>query len=144
MKQLWKLISIGSISGIILGIFLKLVERSTGETVYVLLLNVDYIPVIKDWNMQEAAEFGLHLVVSVLLVLCIYYLFKRYKLQNQMLPYIIVNIVIGYFLFFTTQFSDRTPDLADKMAFSFWIIGHLIYGLIVWKLVKFLLMEKER
>lgn len=143
MKRLWKLISVGVISGFILGGFLKMVEHDTGKAVYVLLLNVDYIPVIKDWNMNEAVEFGLHLLVSVLLVLCIYFLFKRWKLQNQILPYIIVNVLIGCVLYFTTQFSERTPDLTDMTALMYWIVGHLMYGISVWVLVLLLVEKRE-
>ncbi|MCM3398769.1 MULTISPECIES: hypothetical protein [Oceanobacillus] len=144
MKRLCNLISSGIISGLVLGIFLKMVELFTGKAVYVLLLNVDYIPIIKEWNMHEAIEFGLHLIVSIILVLCIYFLLERWKLQNQMLPYIIVNVLIGCILYFTTQLSERTPDLMDRTAFLFWAVGHLIYGVVVWLLIQLLLREKER
>ncbi|CAM3958823.1 hypothetical protein [Mesobacillus zeae] len=57
----------GLVSGVFLGLFLKVIEFSTSEKVYTLLLNVDYVPVLKRYQFSELVEFVLHLIVSVVL-----------------------------------------------------------------------------
>ena len=59
-------------SGVALGLFLNLIESVIGLKVYTLLLNVDYIPILKNFKLSELIEFLLHLVVSVVLSLVIH------------------------------------------------------------------------
>lgn len=54
-------IYIGLISGILLGLFLKLVENITGILVYTLLLNIDFIPGVGAIKWTEPIEFIFHL-----------------------------------------------------------------------------------
>ena len=49
LKGLW----IGFWSGLILGLLLKWIQSVTGEQVYTLLLNVDFIPLIGDVQWSE-------------------------------------------------------------------------------------------
>ncbi|PAV31471.1 hypothetical protein CIL05_02110 [Virgibacillus profundi] len=135
MKILMKLIAAGLISGITLGGFLKLVEGISGKFVYVLLLNVDYIPIVRDWQMNEIIELTLHLIVSILLVIVLYYLFKVMNIHTKIYPYVVVNMLVGGVLFLTTAFSQRTPEITDIAAFIYWIVGHLIYGAVVGSLL---------
>src|SRR5699024_1434212 len=51
MKRFSKLLGIGIISGLILGSMLGIIQRFTNKKVYLLLMNVDYIPIVKDWNV---------------------------------------------------------------------------------------------
>lgn len=126
----------GIISGIFLGAFLWLVQRLTSLKVYTLLVNVDYIPVLKEWNMGSFIEFSLHLIVSVLLVFMLYEIFKRMSMAYSLLPYVLANGAIGLFLYGTTAFSQRTPDLFDFYSLSYWLLGHLLYGVVVALLIK--------
>lgn len=131
MKVCIKLIVPGVLAAFVLGGFLKIVEQITGETVYVLLLNVDYFPIIKDWEMNEILDFSLHVFVSIGLVIILYWVFNRLGVSRNIYPYVIANLMIGFTLFFTTAFSNRTPDILDVAAFTYWIVGHLIYGVVV-------------
>ncbi|MGO1751872.1 MAG: hypothetical protein ACTHYV_05225 [Psychroflexus sp.] len=48
MKALTNLFTIGFIAGIVLLLFLKVVMLTTGNSAYFLLLNFEYVPVVKD------------------------------------------------------------------------------------------------
>lgn len=130
MKRL-SLAFIGIISGLYLGAFLWVVQIITTINVYTLLINVDYIPVLKDWNMHPITELVLHIIISVIVVFVLYAIFKRWGMQYRILPYVLANGVIGVLLYGTTAFSTRTPEVLDYFAIFYWILGHLLYGLIV-------------
>ncbi|GAB3048488.1 hypothetical protein [Virgibacillus ainsalahensis] len=132
MKAFLKLVAIGIIAGGILGVFLKLIEKVTDKPVYTLLMNVDYIQVLKDAQLNARMELLLHLIVSVLLVIVLYFVFQKYGVHLKVSSYIVSNAGIGVLLYGITAFSDRTPDLLDLQAFLYWISGHLIYGAVVW------------
>src|SRR5690625_6560625 len=69
MKHFSKLLGIGITSGLILGGVLGIVQQFTNKKVYLLLMNVDYIPIVKDWNVGPVMGFIFHLIVSVAVVL---------------------------------------------------------------------------
>lgn len=58
-------------------------------------------------------EFGLHMVVFLILVPILYYSLRQIGREQSVLAYILVNGLIGAILYVTTSFSDRTPDIAD-------------------------------
>ena len=121
------------VSGVVLGLFLKIVEYVTDTRVYTLLLNVDYIPVLKDYHFPEGIEFSFHLIISLLITSCLFILRNRLNWTNTaLLVYSTISqLVIGCVLFPTTILSDRTPAITDALAFAWWLIGHILYGLIV-------------
>lgn len=131
MKLLIKLILAGVFSAFILGGFLKVVQQVTGKAVYTLLLNVDYFPIVQNWQMGETMEFLLHVITSVILVLVLYVGIGKIGVKRKCYPYILANLAIGGVLFLTTAFSVRTPDIMDIVAFIYWMAGHLIYGIVV-------------
>ncbi|MFD1037000.1 hypothetical protein ACFQ3N_00975 [Virgibacillus byunsanensis] len=131
MKLQYRLLIVGIVAGLILGGFLKVIERLTGEKVYILLLNVDYIPVLKNWEMQESIEFLLHIVVSSILVFVLYYALDSIKVTHKTSLYIFLNTVIGMALFLPTSLSVKTPSVTDMEAFLYWTSGHVLYGLVV-------------
>ena len=142
MKLFIKIFSIGIISGLILGGYLKIIEWFTGKKIYVLLMNIDYFPVIGRMEINAVTEFGLHLFVSVLLVFVIYFLFLKWNIVTRSLPYILGNALIGGILYITTILSERTPAIDDLSALTYWICGHILYGIIVWFLVVNLIVKK--
>ncbi|EMF46457.1 hypothetical protein B481_2218 [Planococcus halocryophilus Or1] len=75
LKGLW----IGFWSGLILGVLLKWVQSVTGEQVYTLLLNVDFIPVIGDVQWSEVTEFIFHMSISLVIGIVFVFLAKRRK-----------------------------------------------------------------
>ncbi|MFZ3579193.1 hypothetical protein [Virgibacillus sp. DJP39] len=141
MKRLLTLIGIGSLAGVALGYFLKWIQIISGEKVYVLLLNIDYMPLLGSWLTTEIAEFTLHVCVSIILVIVLYYSIKKLNLRQNLLIYILMNIVIGVLLWGTTTLSNRTPEFGDVTAFFYWLTGHALFGSIVGLLIKLVKTE---
>jgi hypothetical protein len=131
----------GIISGVVLGLFLKSVELASGKKVYTLLLNVDYIPFLKEIKTSELLEFCLHLVISIFVVIVLCYFLQRKEWTNPKKKWFVLwlSLAIGVSLYPTTMLSERTPEFTDLYAFLFWMGGHGIYG---W-LLSFLLTKKE-
>jgi len=128
----------GLISGIALGLLLKLMEEVTQKKVYTLLLNVDYIPLLKEYKFSEVIEFSFHLLISVILSILLF-LFLRQKnwaAKHNMYFVIIVSLIIAILLYPTTTFSQRTPALSDWAAIFYWLLAHLLYGSILGVLLR--------
>lgn len=127
----------GLLAGILLGLFLKFVESATGLKVYTLLLNVDYIPILKDIKVSEIIEFLLHLIVSVVLgvLLHINLIKKDFPIKQKVRFVVKVSLLIGLFLYPTTMLSDRTPEITSAYSFFFWMVGHGLYGIVLGKLI---------
>lgn len=138
IRQIIKLIIIGIISGVLLGALLKGIDIITGKKVYILLLNVDYIPIIGEIAMPEWVEFILHLIVSIGLVIVLYYCIEIVRLKNIVLVCTITCGVIGAGLYLTTALSTRTPELTDGISFIYWFISHILYGIIVGLMLKYI------
>ncbi|WHX42795.1 hypothetical protein QNH36_11960 [Mesobacillus sp. AQ2] len=127
----------GLLAGNLLGLFLNLVESVTGLKVYILLLNVDYIPFLKDIKVSEIIEFLLHLIVSMVLgvLLHIYLIKKDFPIKQKVRFVVKVSLLIGLFLYPTTMLSDRTPEISSAYSFLFWMVGHGLYGVALGKLL---------
>lgn len=126
-----QLVWAGIAAGIILGLILNMVEHFTSYKVYTLLLNVDYVPVLKELQLSDLTEFMLHLLISVLLsmALTLFLQQKAWSRKRSMSFVILVCLAVGLLLFPTTALSVRTPALSDLAALAFWLTGHLAYGL---------------
>ena len=138
MTQL-KTVMDGLISGVVLAFFLKMVEETTPYKVYTLLLNVDYIPFINRYDLPEVIEVILHLAVSIVLVAVLQAVFIRKKRTSpkQIVVWSIVScVIIGFILFPTTTLSNQTPSLTSIPAWSYWLLGHFIYGIVVGYLLR--------
>ena len=137
MNNMLRPITASLLAGILLGLFLKFVEPVTGLKVYTLLLNVDYIPILKDIKVSEIIEFLLHLIVSVVLgvLLHIYLINKEFPIKQKVKFVVKVSLLIGLFLFPTTMLSDRTPVITSAYSFFFWMVGHGLYGIVLGKLI---------
>lgn len=123
----------GIISGVALGVFLKIIENVTGIKVYTLLLNVDYVPVLNKVELTEWAEFTLHLIISIMLSITMQYYLqqKKWAKKEKVKLVMVVSLVIGLLLYPTTILSERTPELTDLNAFLIWMTGHGLYGVIL-------------
>ncbi|WP_339292504.1 hypothetical protein MKY48_06105 [Paenibacillus sp. FSL W8-0187] len=121
----------GITTGILLGLFLKIVEHFTSLKVYTLLLNIDYVPVLNELKLSEIIEFALHLIISVLLsiALAVFLKQKNWTRWRSLSWVSLVCLAVGLLLYLTTILSDRTPELSDLAALLFWLAGHLLYGI---------------
>ncbi|GIP06425.1 hypothetical protein JNUCC32_19765 [Paenibacillus sp. JNUCC32] len=134
MRGIWKLnrpVWAGIAAGILLGLFLKIIEHITSLEVYTLLLNVDYVPLLNELKLSELVEFALHLVISVLLsiALAIFLKQKNWSRRRSLFWVSLACLAVGLLLYPTTVLSDRTPELSDPAALLFWLAGHLLYGI---------------
>lgn len=130
---------IGLISGVILGLFLKVIEVLTQVKVYTLLLNVDYIPYLNTYTFPEVVEFTFHLVISVLLGILFMWVAEHFSWEKEQVMFRVVmtSFLIGLFLFPTTALSTKTPPITSIEAIIYWLFGHLLYGCVVsWLMVK--------
>lgn len=130
---------IGVFSGVLLGVLFKWIEKIADLKVYTLLLNVDYLDFITNLNLNEFGDFSLHLIVSIILVIAIMILIqiKKWNAKQIVWHVIWINALIGILLYpMTTVLSDRTPDLFDIGAFSWWTIGHVLYGIVLGVILK--------
>ncbi|PIC70024.1 hypothetical protein CSV77_11115 [Sporosarcina sp. P16b] len=125
---------IGIITGVFLAIFFKIIQSITGHKVYTLLLNVDYIPIVKEYVFPEVIEVFFHLIVSVILCIILVILYDKssgFIRHHAVLFPFLVNSIIGLLLYPTTSFSDRTPSVTNIISLSWWLVGHAVYGFFV-------------
>jgi uncharacterized membrane protein len=130
-KQLIKkAVLAGIVSGVFLGLFFKGVEEATLIKVYTLLLNVDYVPVIKNYSVPEMIEFIIHLVISVVISIgfLLFYSKRQTSSEKRILSMVLVSLLIGILLYPTTVLSSRTPSITSISASSYWLLGHMLYG----------------
>ncbi|WLR57214.1 hypothetical protein LC048_10315 [Mesobacillus subterraneus] len=124
--------------------FLKLSQSITSIKVYTLLLNVDYIPILKDFKLSEVVEFGLHMVIAIVLAFGLNFYITRKNFQKETISRFVirVSLIVGLLLYPTTLLSERTPPITSANAFLFWMAGHWIYGFILGRVLS--LKEGER
>ncbi len=125
-------LSIGVISGFILGFFLKGVQITTGSKVYTLLLNVDFVPIIGQRNWPEWIEFTFHLVISCIIgVIYIWMTTRdfRFQLKNWKVAFIVWTSTSLLFIPLTFLSLKTVPEVDDPYSISWWIFGHFIYSI---------------
>ena len=121
------------IAGIFLGFFMKWLQDVTGYKVYTLLMNVDYIPILKEYIFPAWIEFTFHLIIAVILAYAIVWVaWKKHYTRKQLIRFtIVVNIIIAIALYPTTSLSDRTPALFSFPSFGLWLVAHIAYGIVL-------------
>lgn len=117
----------GAVSGIVLGLVMKLLELAAGKDVYRLLLSVEFVPLLPD-AMPEPAEFALHLLVSLPLGIVYLSLLSVWRTPLR-LGFWMGGLLAACTWIPLTQLSERVPALQDWAALTFWIAGHLVYGI---------------
>ncbi len=112
---------------------MKFIQSITSLKVYTLLLNVDYIPFLKELKLSEVVEFGLHMVISIMLAFVMNFYISRKEFGKEAIHRFVirVSLIVGLLLYPTTLLSDRTPSITNAYAFAVWMAGHWIYGLVL-------------
>ncbi|MED4237605.1 hypothetical protein [Priestia megaterium] len=125
-------ISIGMLSGIILGLCLKWIEWLTGKQVYTLLLNVDFIPIIGPIQWPEWVEFVFHLLIAAAIGIVFVYIVG--KLNNMSIrkivlcSFLLTLPTIPLYFPLTLLALKPTPAVDDAVAIFYWTAGHLIFS----------------
>ncbi|SIS47700.1 hypothetical protein SAMN05421687_105135 [Salimicrobium flavidum] len=124
---------IGTIAGAALGAFLYGIEKLTGLSVYTLLINVDFIPVVRHAMGNPFLELLLHFVVSWTIGVVFVYLLDRWNKQKSpfrfALSAFLSLVAAATYVPLTILAVQPTPAVTDIQAVSYWLAGHAIYGL---------------
>jgi len=129
-----RVLCIGSISGIALSAWMYLWQQITALKVYTLLLNVDFIPFIRqvDWNDYMLNFF--HIIISWAIVL-IYILLNKKRGRSRWLIGIGLSLCAACVYFPLSLLANQpVPSVDNWWAIIIWFSGHLLYGLLVVKL----------
>ncbi|WP_228548273.1 hypothetical protein [Sporosarcina obsidiansis] len=136
MKQFRILLLTGVIAGIVLALYLKVIQLLTGNQAYILLFNFDYVPVIQDWEPQLLIGYLFHFLTCIASAVVLFYLLRFVHLEFRIWPYVLVYTVGGGILFSLTGLSDQPPAITDGAAWFYWTMAHAVFGLIVGSLIK--------
>lgn len=129
-----RVLCIGGISGIALSAWMYLWQHITAIKVYTLLLNVDFIPFIRqiDWNEYMLNFF--HIIISWAIVLVYFVLKKKLGISRWLLA-IGLGLCTAFVYFPLSLLANQpVPAVNDLSAIIIWFSGHLLYGLLVVKL----------
>lgn len=136
MNRITRLTTIGVVSGFVLASFLMIIHILTGNQAYILLFNVDYIPVLKDIWSQPGIGIVFHFVFCVISVVALFYVLCLWHLEKRWFMYVLVYVFGSGGLFFLTALSNLAPDAGDFGSWLYWTSAHLVYGIIVGLLIK--------
>ncbi|SHN73834.1 hypothetical protein SAMN04487896_3316 [Paenibacillus sp. ov031] len=118
----------GLTSGLVLGFFLKALQTYTGEKVYTLLLNIDFVPWLPP-TLPEYIEFVLHLIVSI--IIGNFYIWWIQRSGHPISKGVLIGALSSLLYIPLSQLSSRVPDLYDIKAILYWLTGHLLFGVVV-------------
>ncbi|WJH35942.1 hypothetical protein N6H14_08575 [Paenibacillus sp. CC-CFT747] len=121
----------GLAAGLILGCFFKGIQAWSGEPVYVILLTIDYLPMVGGADLPEGAAFLLHLLISCLAAWVIHRIIlrRRWTGKRRWAAVTGAGIGIGVLLYPTSFLSAYTPHDFDAGFLTWWLAGHLLYGI---------------
>ncbi|WP_373446012.1 hypothetical protein [Salinicoccus bachuensis] len=131
-----KLVVIGAISGVILAAVMKVICRITGSKADILLYNMDYIPILKQWSDKKITGILFHYGTCIASAVVLYYLLIPFGWGMDVWPYILVFTVGGGILYFLSALTKTPPAPNDFMAWFYWTLGHGIFGLSVGLLIR--------
>ncbi|WP_433749373.1 hypothetical protein [Falsibacillus pallidus] len=132
-------LAIGTISGVFLGLSLKLVQALTGINVYTLLLNIDFIPIAGKVDYPEYVEFLIHLGTSILIVwvyLKVLYRFTYFSINKWILAFLMIIPPILLYFPLSALAEKPVPNWHDWPAILIWSAGHLLYALLIAAMAK--------
>lgn len=126
----------GIISGILLGLLLKLVEAVSHVQVYTLLLNVDFIPFIGQIEWSEPIEFLFHVIISICIAYVFIFLADLLDLNEslaklRLLSFILCLPTLGLYFILSVSAIKEVPAWNNWLAFTYWSITHLIYSFVL-------------
>lgn len=136
LKKIFRLMLIGIISGIVLALFLKFIEKITGSKTYHLLFDVSYVPLLKQMHPIWLAEGIFHFTTCMGSVTALYFLLRLKAWEQNTNAYLIVIGAGSAALYPLTILAHNTPAVNDYAALFYWVLGHLLFGLTTALLIK--------
>lgn len=147
MRPFYKLVVTGFVCGLILLGFMKILEIFTGTHAYFMLFNVDYIPLFKQWDPVLLSGMVFHFLTCIASVVGLYYMLRPLHRENWILPYVLVYSAGGGVLYLLAGLTPSPPAVTDLSAWSYWTLGHGVFGLSVGMMAKYWvvrIVEKDR
>lgn len=136
MKRPTLWIVIGLISGVVLALFLKIPQLLWDIKAYNLLFEVGYIPWLSQMRPIWLIQGVFHFATCIFSLSILYYVLAFFKKETHLLSYIIIIGVGSTLLYFLTLLSENTPPINDYAAWLFWILGHVLFSLTGWYLIR--------
>ncbi|GAA3713918.1 hypothetical protein GCM10022378_00910 [Salinicoccus jeotgali] len=130
-----KLVLIGFISGVLLAAIMKTVRKVTGNKADILLYNMDYIPVLKQWSDKSITGILFHYATCISSAVVLYYILLPLGLESLVWPYVVVFTAGGGALYFLSALTETPPSKDDAAAWFYWTLGHAIFGFAVGGLI---------
>ncbi|SDJ87557.1 hypothetical protein [Sediminibacillus albus] len=124
----------GTISGVLLGCYLWMVEALTDKQVYTLLLNVDFIPILAGYE-QQLIEWLFHVIISwaIGVVYC-FYLWKKqiFSWKKRLLAAAgIAAVAAATYFPLTILFIQEIESPDDLLALGYWVSGHALFAYVL-------------
>ncbi|MBA2174512.1 hypothetical protein H0266_06275 [Halobacillus locisalis] len=124
---------IGTLSGIVLGLYMWFVEMATGKKIYTLLMNVDFIPVIGGIDWPVYMEWLFHMIISWIIGVLYVYVLKNWisdtrRNQWRLAIFLTAGASTTY-VPLTLLAIKETPALTDGVAIIYWLVGHVLYAI---------------
>jgi len=135
VKQPFRLTIIAILAGTILAGILKVVQLLTGKQAYVLLFNMDYIPLLKRAD-TICVGYLFHYTFCIVSVLALYYFLRIFQVEKKMITYIVIYTLGSSILFSLTVLTEKPPDVTDYLAWAYWSFAHAMFGIVVGFLVR--------
>lgn len=142
MRFLYPFLIIALIAGSILAGCLKLVQIIFHDDTYILLFNMDYIPLLKQIDHITGSGYLFHFVFCFVSVVGLYYMARIVHLSSSIVVYVLVYTVGSGLLYFLTALTDQPPHVTSITSWFFWVIAHAIFGLVVGMMVKYWLIPR--
>lgn len=136
IKKIGTLMIIGFVSGIVLALFMKLVEILTESKAYRLLFDVSYIPGLKNMHSVWLAEGIFHFSTCMGSIVVLYEILRLKNWQKNLWAYVIPVSLGSAALFTLTLLAENTPALTDYVSWLYWVIGHFFFSLTAVFLIK--------
>lgn len=130
-----KLVLIGFISGVLLAAIMKIIRKTTGNKADILLYNMDYIPVLKQWSDRSMTGILFHYATCISSAVVLYYILLPMSLELAVWPYAVVFTVGGGALYFLSALTETPPSKNDTAAWFYWTLGHALFGFAVGGLI---------
>lgn len=137
MRLLCKLLIISIVSGAILAGFLKVIQITLNSDAYVLLFNMDYIPLLKYVETISGSGYVFHFVFCFVSIVGLFYLAKIVQLEKNITVYVIVFTAGSGMLYFLTALTNQPPSARSLISWVFWVVAHAIFGFVVGLLIKY-------
>ncbi len=122
----------GTVSGLVLGLYLWVAEEITGLKVYTLLMNVDFVPLIKGIEWPWFMEWLFHMSIAWTIGIVYAYLLANMGEIQPIIRWVtaagVAFIAALSYIPLTLLAVKQTPSLTNGAAIFLWLTGHLLYA----------------